>query len=118
MLARCPDADLAVAIAAAHAGTEPPPVRPDPVRDARPEEPVSPVETLDVLVETLLHVVDGKVHYTSTAERALDGLAALHAARPHDFALLVGSGPWSGSTRSSLPSSPPRAGTTPPTSAI
>ena len=90
MLARCPDADLAVAIAAAHAGTEPPPVRPDPVRDARPEEPVSPVENLDVLVETLLHVVDGKVHYTSTAERALDGLAALHAARPHDFALLVG----------------------------
>ena len=92
VLARRPDADpdVAVAIAAARAGSEPPPARPDPVRDARPEEPISPVETLDVLVETLLQVVDGKVRNTSTAERALDGLAALHAARPHDFALLVG----------------------------
>ena len=83
--------DLAAAIEATTAGAEPPPVTVRPWRDARPTAaPVTPIESLDELVEELLRVVDRTVSATSTMERALDGLAASGTLRPADFGRRVG----------------------------
>jgi Family of unknown function (DUF6493) len=91
ILAGVSDVDLAAALAAARTGIEPGPIEPDPLREARPSgRAVTPVEGLDDLVETLLHVVDGQIRATSTIERGLDGLAALHLERPAEFGLRVG----------------------------
>ncbi|WP_203752075.1 hypothetical protein [Actinoplanes cyaneus] len=83
--------DLGTAVAATRDGVEPPPVTPRPWLDARPgSDPILPIGDLDELIEALLLVLDRTNRWAHDLDRALDGLAALHLARPGDFGLRVG----------------------------
>ena len=83
--------DLHAAVVAAGAGAEPPPVSIRPWRDARPTAPpVTPIDTIDDLIESLLRVIDRSNSMTTTMERALDGLAAIGSQWPEDIGRRVG----------------------------
>jgi len=85
------DPYLAAALAAARSRTEAAAIDCHPWRDALPGSgPVTPVAIIDELIETVLRVVDRSFRFTSTIERSLDGLAALHNEKPKDFGLRVG----------------------------
>jgi hypothetical protein len=69
---------------------------------------VTPLSTVDELIELLLQIVHRAVRHTSVYERALDGLAALAGQVPEDFGQRVG--PLLAQVNTIFSSDPPRWG--------